>query len=89
MITIQLYPTLNHCIESTAKHEFNKRAADYAKNGDAGEQEDGEIVLLRCFLEEADFTTLRGMSEPYLEKGKKIRFVLTDKNGLDYRMEVL
>jgi hypothetical protein len=89
MTRIELYPTLDHCIESTARHEFNKLAAEYAKKGDAGEEKDREIVLLRCFLEEADFPALRGMSEPHLLKHKKVRFVLTDAGGLDYRMELL
>ncbi len=88
MTTIQLYPTLDHCIESTARHEFNRLAAEYLKKGDACVENDNEIVLLRCFLEEADFPALRGMSEPYLLKGEKVRFVLTDEGGLDYRMEV-
>ena len=89
MPSIELYPTLDFCIESTAKREFNRLSAKYMVGGGKDSLTDGQIILLRAFLEEADFPALRGASEPHLLEGRKVRFVLTDEGGLSYRMDVL
>jgi hypothetical protein len=89
MTSIELYPTLDLCIESTAKREFNRLSAEYLAKGGGDITTDKQLMLLRAFLEEADFPALRGASEPHLLEGSKVRFVLTDEGGLSCRMDVL
>jgi hypothetical protein len=89
MASIELYPTLDYCIESTAKREFNRLLVEYMAAGGKDSVTESQIILLRSFLEEADFPALRGASEPHLLEGRKVRFVLMDEGGLSYRMDVL
>lgn len=90
MPTLDLYPTLEHCIETTARSEFN-RLATYCLNGGVLDAEsESRIDILRDFLETADFRTLRQESAFWLIVGQKVRFTLTDNGeNLSYRMEVL
>ena len=89
MPSIELYPTLDHCIETTAKKEFNRLSAEYLAKGGGNAAMDSQLTLLRAFLEDADFPALRGASEPHLLEGRKVRFMLTDEGGLSYCMDVL
>jgi len=90
MTTIELFPTLEHCIESTAKTEFNRLAAQYLNLGREDPLLEAKLELLRGFLETADFRTLRQESSFYLIVGEKVKFIISDKDdALTYRMEVL
>lgn len=90
MTTIELFPTLEHCIESTAKAEFNRLASQYLDLGREDPAIEAKLELLRDFLETADFRKLRQESSFYLIVGEKVKYVISDSNDmLTYRMEVL
>jgi hypothetical protein len=78
---IELFPSLSHCIETTAREEFWNSVNQYME----GEQEDKKleekIELLKAFLESMDFKKLRSQSEKYLVEGKRVKFVISWKEG--------
>ncbi len=80
-IRIELVPSLEHCIESAARHEFRKAAEAYMQSEMGDKKLEQRIELLRLFLETADFRQLRAESEKYLAEGKTVRFILTLKKG--------
>lgn len=89
MVQVELEPTLDRCIETTARQEFTTSAHEYM----AKRESDGELLkkleLLRKFLASADFPRLRRESEKHLAEGKKVRFVLRLENGSPgYEMRV-
>lgn len=87
-IRIELVPTLEHCIESAAKHEFRKAAEEYMQSNKEDKNLEQKIELLRMFLETADFRQLRAESERHLSEGKIVRFVVTlDKGKPRYEMK--
>ncbi len=85
---IELFPSLSHCIETTAKQEFWKSVDEYmAKQGD--KQLEEKVELLKAFLESMDFRKLRCESEKHLVEGKKVRFVIRwEENKPHYEMVV-
>jgi hypothetical protein len=85
---IELFPSLSHCIETTAKQEFWKSVDEYMeKQGD--KQLGDRIELLRAFLESMDFGKLRCESERHLLEGKRVRFVIRwERNRPHYEMVV-
>ena len=86
---VELTPTLDHCIESTARQEFARNAADYMQSGEREVSLEERIELLGAFLESADFRELRTQSEPHLAQGKTVRFILSMRDGkADYTMKV-
>ena len=88
-LQIELTPTLDHCIETTARQEFSRITADYLGGGERDGNLEGKIELLRAFLESADFRDLRVQSEPHLVQGKTVRFVLSLRDGKPhYTMKV-
>ncbi|MBN1375292.1 MAG: hypothetical protein JXA01_03970 [Dehalococcoidia bacterium] len=90
MPVIELYPTLEHCIQTTAKKEYERLVAGCLDGGDLDSRTESRIEMLHNFLETADFGALREKSDSYLIAGEKVRFVLTDDDGnLTYRMEVI
>jgi hypothetical protein len=78
---IDLFPSLSHCIEATAKDKFWDSANQYMEGGRKDKKLEEKIELLKAFLESADFKKLRGDSERHLLQGKKIRFVIAWKEG--------
>lgn len=72
---IELFPSLSHCIETTAKQEFWKSVSEYLERQGDRELED-KIVLLRAFVESANFKKLRRESEKHLVEGKQVRFTI-------------
>lgn len=87
---MQLYPTLEHCIETTARHEFNRMVEHCLAAGEVDKHSADRIDLLRNFLETADFRALRQESSFYLIMGEKVRFVLSDNEGkVCCRMEIV
>jgi hypothetical protein len=85
---IELFPSLSHCIETTAKQEFWKSVDEYMeKQGDRQLEE--RIELLKAFLESVDFRELRCESEKHLVEGKKVTFVIRwEENKPHYNMVV-
>jgi len=77
---ITLVPTTEHCIETTAKAEFNRVTGLLLNGQDNGELTD-RAELLRDFLSAADFKKLRAESEMLLIKGKTVKFYLYRRNG--------
>jgi transcription elongation GreA/GreB family factor len=80
-IRIELVPTLEHCIESAARHEFRKAADEYMQLNKEDKNLEERIELLRMFLDTADFRQLRAESEKHLTEGKVVRFILTSGKG--------
>lgn len=88
-IRIELVPTLSHCIETMAKREYWKSVDEYLKKRNEDRKFEEKIELLRAFLETADFGILRGQSEKHIIDGKKVKFILSIKNGKQsYEMTV-
>jgi hypothetical protein len=78
---IELLPTLNHCIETTAREEFWNSTNQYMGSGQKDKRLEEKIELLKAFLESADFGKLRSESELHLVQGKKVTFVLRWTEG--------
>lgn len=86
---IDLFPTLDHCIETTARQEFSRSVRAYMDREEKSEELEAKIELLRMFLETTDFRELRRESERYLTEGKTVRFVLYMEDGKpNYEMKV-
>jgi len=81
MIQIELIPTLELCIEGTARQEYKKSADEYMRKGKKDRKLEEKIELLGMFLETTDFRKLRAESEKHLIEGKKVRFILTLAKG--------
>lgn len=89
MDDIELFPSPSHCIETTARGEFWISVSQYMAGGQTGKKLEERIELLKAFLESADFRKLRSQSEQYLVKGKKVKFVISWKEGEpSYKMVV-
>jgi len=73
---IELFPSLSHCIETTAKEEFWSSVNEYAQSNQEDEKLEQKIELLKAFLESMDFGKLRSESEKYLLQGKTVKFVI-------------
>ena len=75
MITVELVPNLESCIETTARREHRKAMARLLSAAD--DEELGQRVeTLAAFLESADFARLRSESEKHLVAGKRVRFLV-------------
>jgi len=86
---IELFPSLSHCIETTARNEFWNSANQYMEGGQEDKKLEEKIELLRAFLESADFKKLRSDSETHLVQGKSVRFVIRWEEGKpSYQMVV-
>ena len=81
MDRIELVPSLSHCIESAARETFWRLADSYGEGGRRDEALEGQIELLKAFLETMDFGKLRGESERYLTRGKAVKFVIYWEGG--------
>lgn len=85
---IVLEPDLSRCIETTAREEF-RRSMRLLLEGESRPGLAERIELLRSFLETADFSELRRLSEPSLTKGRKVTFTVYDDSGVArYRLQV-
>ena len=90
MDCIELFPSLNHCIETTAREAFWNSVNQYMESGHEDKELEGRIELLKAFLESLDFKKLRSQSERYLIEGQKVKFVICRKeDGLDCQMMVV
>jgi translation initiation factor IF-3 len=78
---IELFPSLSHCIETTVRDEFWNSANQYMEGRQKDKKLEEKIELLKTFPESADFKKLRTKSERYLVEGKKVKFVISWKEG--------
>lgn len=76
MESVEFFPSLSHCIETTAREEFWNSVNQYMDSGREDKKLEEKIKLLKAFLESADFKKLRSQSERYLVEGKKVKFVI-------------
>ena len=89
IVKIELIPTLDLCIEGTARQEYLKSADKYIQRGIKDRKLEEKIELLRIFLETVDFRKLRAESEKHLVDGRKVRFILTlGKGKPKYEMKI-
>jgi len=90
MDDIELFPSLSHCIETTAREEFWNSVNQHMKGGQEGKKLEEKIELLKAFLKSMDFKRLRSQSERYLVEGKQVKFVISWKAGKpSYEMVVI
>jgi len=90
MATIELFPTLEHCIETTARLEFERLISCYMELGKGDVEIESRLQLLHDFLEYADFRSLRQESDFYLIVGEKVKFIISnEEDALTCRMEVI
>ena len=80
-VRVQLAPTLDSCIETTARREFARSADELMRRGGRNSKLEQRIELLRWFLETADFRRLREESEPHLVAGRAIKFILRSEGA--------
>ena len=81
MVCIELFPSLSHCIETTAREEFWNSVNQYMESKQEDKKLEERIELLKAFLESMDFKKLRSQSEKYLLEGKTVKFVVCWKAG--------
>ena len=81
MNCVELFPSVDHCIESTAREEFWNSVNGYSEGGREDKELEERIELLKAFLESADFGRLRSQSEKYLLEGRHVRFTVSWKEG--------
>jgi hypothetical protein len=87
---IELFPSLSHCIETTARDEFWHSANQYMEGGRKDKKLEEKIELLKAFLESADFRRLRSESERCLVEGKRVKFIICwREDKLDCQMIVI
>jgi hypothetical protein len=90
MDDFELFPSLYHCIETTAREEFWNSVNQYMEGGQKDKKLEEKIELLKAFLESMDFKKLRSQSERYLIEGKQVKFVISWKEGKPiYKMVVI
>ena len=81
MLQIELRPDLSHCIETVAKREYRETLGKLIAGGEANQELQERVELLRVFLETMDFKKLRGESERHLMEGRKVKFVVRLEEG--------
>jgi len=79
MDCIELFPSLDHCIETSAREEFWKCVNQYMESGGRQKELEEKIEILKSFLKSTDFRKLRSQSEIYLTEGQKVKFVIWRK----------
>ena len=65
-----LEPTVHECVETIAKKRYWSLVEEYSKTKKINEAMEGDIELLKKFLEEADFAVLRNETERLLSKNQ-------------------
>jgi hypothetical protein len=90
MASIEFFPTLECCIEASAKLEYDRLVSGCLESGMLDAETEALAALLRDFLVSADFLRLRSESEFYLIVGEKVRFTISDDGDtLSCRMDIL
>ena len=87
MYCIELFPSLSHCIETTAREEYWDSVNKYMESGQESKELEQRIELLKTFLESMDFKKLRRESEKHLIEGKTVKFIIYwEQNKPHYEM---
>ena len=81
MFQIELRPSLEECIETLAKREYEKGLRSCLDSEKDGDELMEKVELLRFFLQSADLRRLRAESERWLSRGKGVKFVLSLESG--------
>jgi hypothetical protein len=90
MLTIELVPSLSHCIHTVTKKEYEDTLRQLLSGEAENEQLNQKLELLTIILKEIDFKQLRRESEKHILSGKKVKFIFYLKNGMPkYEMQVL
>jgi hypothetical protein len=90
MMEIKLEPSLTHCIETTAKREYERVLGQLLKGKEEDSQLAEELELLRIFLESADFGQLRSRCDDSLTAGRKVEARLRSSNSAPgYEIEIV
>ncbi|HOD75101.1 MAG TPA: hypothetical protein PKJ17_03675 [Syntrophorhabdaceae bacterium] len=90
MMEIKLEPSLTHCIETTAKREYERVLGQLLKGKEEDSQLAEELELLRIFLESADFGQLRSRCDDSLTAGKGVEARLTSSSSAPgYEIEIV
>lgn len=76
MCSIELVPSLSHCIETVAKEAYWNMVNKYMRNEPEDKEVTRQIELLKAFLEMMDFRKLRSESEMHLVEGRNVKFVV-------------
>lgn len=76
MCSIELVPSLSHCIETVAKEAYWNMVNKYMRNEPEDKEVTRQIELLKAFLETMDFRRLRSESEMHLVEGRTVKFVV-------------
>lgn len=76
MCSIELVPSLSHCIETVAKEAYWNMVNKYMRNEPEDKEVTRQIELLKAFLETMDFRKLRSESEMHLVEGRNVKFVV-------------
>ncbi len=89
MIEIELRPTLENCIQTQSKKEYERLVYRILESGNANTGDGKRLELLKSFLETIDFKQIRSEYEPYLANGKEVVFKLwPGPQAVEYRWEV-
>jgi len=90
MDALELFPSLSHCIETAAREKFWNSVNQYMESGQEDKKLEERIELLKVFLESTDFKKLRSQSERHLVNEKKVKFIISWKQGKpSYEMVVI
>lgn len=76
MCSIELVPSLSHCIETVAKEAYWNLVNKYMRNEPEDKELTRQIELLKAFLEMMDFGRLRSESEMHLVEGRTVKFII-------------
>jgi len=89
MCSIELVPSLSHCIETVTKEAYWNLVNKYMRDEPENKELAGQIELLKAFLGMMDFRKLRSESEKYLIQGKTVKFMIYwQGDNLSYDMVV-
>lgn len=76
MGSIELVPSLSHCIETVTKEAYWNLVNKYMRDESEDKECTRQIELLKAFLETMDFRKLRSESEMHLVEGRKVKFMV-------------
>jgi hypothetical protein len=87
MFQIKLVPDTTHCIETVARNEYEKLLRSVMREGRVDPHLSARMELLRTFLQNADFRSLRRQSDEYILAGGRITFIIRQtENGFSYKI---
>ena len=90
MTEINLEPSLSTCIQTLSRKQHERIVRELLKTPEEQVELEQKAEMLKIFLESTDFRKLRKEYEPYIVKGKRVKFTLrliTDRT--EYSMEII